>query len=72
MGRTEVDGGILRTSIGGDWDLVDLQGKPFGSKTLKGHYYMVFFGSSLCPDTCPLTLMKMMKFYRQIERQSEG
>ena len=52
--------------------MVDLKGKPFGSEALKGNYYLLFFGSSLCPDTCPLTLMKMMKVYREIERSAAG
>ena len=31
MGGAEIDGGIKMTSIGGEWDLLDLNGKPFGS-----------------------------------------
>ena len=72
MGRREIDGGITMTSIGGEWELIDLKGNAFGSKTLKGHYYLLFFGSSMCPDTCPYTLMKTMNAHRQIDRQSEG
>jgi hypothetical protein len=72
MGHSEIDGGIKNTSIGGEWSLVDLDNREFSSNNLRGHYYLLFFGSSLCPDTCPFTLMKMMKVHRQIERQSEG
>jgi len=72
MGHTDIDGGITKTSIGGEWSLIDLDNRDFGSKTLRGHYYLLFFGSSLCPDTCPFTLMKILKAQRQIERQSEG
>jgi protein SCO1/2 len=64
MGATEIDGGIKMTSVGGEWNLLDLNGKTFGSKTLDGHYYLLFFGSTLCPDTCPFTLMKIMKAHR--------
>lgn len=31
MGATEIDGGINMTSIGGEWNLLDLNGKHFGS-----------------------------------------
>lgn len=68
MGKTEIDGGINKTSLGGDWQLVDLEGRPFGSEQLKGNYYLLFFGSTLCPDVCPFTLMKIMKVHRQLER----
>lgn len=50
--------------IGGEWQLKDLQGKKFGSYDLESHYYLLYFGSSLCPDVCPLTLMKMQKAQR--------
>ena len=29
MGGVEIDGGIKMTSIGGEWDLLDLNGKPY-------------------------------------------
>jgi len=63
LGHREVDG-IAKTSLGGDWELIDLDGRPFGSRDLKGHYYLLFFGSSLCPDVCPLTMMTIMKAHR--------
>ena len=53
--------GIINASLGGDWTLRDLNGKRFGSEDLAGHYYLLYFGGTLCPDVCPLTLMKMMK-----------
>jgi protein SCO1 len=49
----------LKKQIGGRWSLKDLEGKEFSSDTLWGHYYLIYFGGSLCPDVCPLTLMKM-------------
>ena len=45
--------------IGGQWQLYDLNGRKLSSESLSGHYYLLFFGSSLCPDVCPITLMKM-------------
>ena len=58
--------------IGGEWELKDLQGKTFGSEDLENYYYLLYFGSSLCPDVCPLTLMKMQKAQRILSRSNEG
>ena len=51
----------IKTKIGGKWQLKDLDGNPFGSDSLNGHYYLLFFGSTLSPDVCPLTLGKIQK-----------
>ena len=64
--------GIGDSSIGGSWNLRDLNGKPFGSKDLAGHYYLLYFGGTLCPDVCPLTLMKIMHAMKLLRRSSEG
>jgi protein SCO1/2 len=58
--------------IGGSWQLRDINGRKFGSSSLEGHYYLLFFGTTLCPDVCPLTLMKMVKAQRSLNRSSEG
>ena len=68
----QVDGGITSTSLGGAWTLRNLDGRRFGSEDLAGHYYVLFFGGTLCPDICPLTLMKIMKALRLLQRSSEG
>ncbi len=53
-------------AIGGHWLLKDLEGKDFGSHSLYGSYYLLYFGFSLCPDICPLSLMKLTKVVRRI------
>ena len=67
-----IDGGIVHTSIGGDWSLKTLDGKPFGSQDLEGKYYLIYFGSTLCPDVCPFTLRTLMKAINRIKNTSEG
>lgn len=52
--------------MGGDWVLKDLKGRNFGSKNLEGNYYLLYFGFSLCPDVCPISLMKMSKAIRKL------
>ena len=59
-------------TIGDDWMLKDLRGNKFGSDTLRGYYYLLYFGSSQCPDVCPLTLHKMSRALRMLELSSEG
>ena len=35
---------------------VDEQGQPFGPERLRGHWSILFFGFTHCPDVCPTTL----------------
>jgi len=39
-----------------DFSLIDEQGRPFRSADLRGHWSMLFFGYTNCPDLCPTTL----------------
>jgi protein SCO1 len=34
----------------------DHQGQPFGPERLRGHWSILFFGFTHCPDVCPTTL----------------
>jgi protein SCO1/2 len=34
----------------------DHEGKPFGPARLQGHWSLMFFGFTSCPDVCPATL----------------
>ena len=67
-----IDGGIVHTTLGGDWELKTLNGQRFGSANLSGHYYLMYFGSTLCPDICPLTLHTLMKALSILKNTSEG
>jgi cytochrome oxidase Cu insertion factor (SCO1/SenC/PrrC family) len=59
-------------AVGGTWLLKDLQGRDFGSQNLYGTYYLLYFGFTLCPDICPLSVMKMTKAIRKIQQSKEG
>jgi protein SCO1/2 len=39
-----------------DFSLIDQRGQHFGPRDLKGHWSLVFFGYTNCPDFCPTTL----------------
>jgi protein SCO1/2 len=39
-----------------DFSLIDSQGRSFGPANLRGHWSLMFFGYTNCPDFCPTTL----------------
>ncbi len=45
--------------IGGAFELVDQNGRPFTEKDLKGKYSLIYFGYTYCPDVCPTELQTM-------------
>ena len=45
--------------IGGAFELVDQNGKPFTQDDLKGKYSLIYFGYTFCPDVCPTELQAM-------------
>jgi cytochrome oxidase Cu insertion factor (SCO1/SenC/PrrC family) len=57
-----------KAQIGGDWELFSTKGIPFGSRDLKGSYYLIYFGFTNCPDICPNSLMKLTKAVKIIEK----
>lgn len=39
-----------------DFSLVDQRGEQFDRSRLKGHWSLIFFGYTYCPDVCPTTM----------------
>jgi protein SCO1/2 len=49
-----------------DFSLIDQQGRPFGSANLRGHWSMLFFGYTNCPDFCPATLTTLAAMEKRL------
>jgi protein SCO1 len=58
-GPKGVAGSVLASAIGGPFQLVDQNGKPFSEANLNGKWHLVFFGYTHCPDVCPTTLNEL-------------
>jgi protein SCO1 len=54
-----------------DFSLIDQQGRKFGSANLRGHWTIMFFGYTNCPDFCPATLSTLAALQKQL-RQEKG
>jgi protein SCO1/2 len=54
------------SNFGGPFTLVGGDGQPFSSASLVGKPYVVYFGYTRCPDTCPTTLNRLVHLRRQV------
>lgn len=52
--------------IGGDFELVDQDGKPYSLSNLSGKVGLLYFGYLHCPEVCPFTLYNLGKAYEKI------
>ena len=48
-----------RPTIGGDFNLVDHNGRAVTLETFKGKPTLIYFGFTYCPDVCPTSLLLM-------------
>lgn len=46
-------------AVGGPYALTDQTGKPRSDRDFRGHWVLLYFGYTFCPDVCPTTLAKM-------------
>jgi cytochrome oxidase Cu insertion factor (SCO1/SenC/PrrC family) len=63
-------GGLLSQAapaIGGSFALTDQFGKPRTDADFRGHYMLVFFGFTNCPDICPVELQTISDALDQLD-----
>jgi protein SCO1/2 len=49
-----------------DFSLIDQHGRIFGSAELRGHWSLLFFGYTNCPDFCPTTLTTLAALQKRL------
>ncbi|MFM1885938.1 MAG: hypothetical protein RL026_1095 [Pseudomonadota bacterium] len=59
------------TRIGGAFELMDRDGRPFTDKNLLGRPFALYFGYTRCPDVCPTTLMRLAALRRSLGADGE-
>lgn len=57
--------------IGGDFTLVDGQGKPVHATDFRGRYMLVYFGFTHCPDICPTGLLTMQNALEKLGSKAD-
>jgi protein SCO1/2 len=49
-----------------NFSLIDQRGRMFGNANLRGHWSMLFFGYTNCPDFCPTTLTTLAAMQKRL------
>jgi protein SCO1 len=49
-----------------DFSLIDSHGRAFGPANLRGHWSLLFFGYTNCPDFCPTTLTTLAAMQKRL------
>jgi protein SCO1/2 len=52
-----------------DFSLIDQQGRSFGAADLRGHWSIMFFGYTNCPDFCPTTLTTLAALAKRLRAE---
>lgn len=65
----EANRGYGKPLIGGPFNLIDSDQKPFTEQNLKGQFSIVYFGFTHCPDICPDELDKLGVWLDQLKKE---
>jgi protein SCO1 len=55
-----------------EFSLIDHRGRPFGPQNLRGHWSLLFFGYTNCPDFCPATLTTLAAMEKRLRAGGAG
>ena len=59
-------------TIGGPFKLVNGEGRPVTDRDFRGHYLLVYFGYTFCPDVCPTTLNQVAEALDKLGPKGEA
>jgi len=59
----------VKTPLGGEWELIDDEGRKRNSREFNGQWMLIYFGFSHCPDICPEEMEKMKKIVQKIDKE---
>ena len=54
-----------------DFALIDHNSQPFTKEKLKGHWTLMFFGYTSCPDVCPTTMASIRAFNQLLKEADD-
>lgn len=65
-------GDTAAASIGGPFQLVDSTGKTVTDQDYRGHWMLIYFGYTFCPDVCPTELQTISAALDQLGKAGSG
>ena len=63
---------LTRPRILDDFALLSDSGATFHTADLAGHWTLIFFGFTRCPDVCPTTLSTLSSFYQMLDEDTRA
>ena len=54
-------------TVGGAFSLTDQTGRHVTDKHFTGHYRLIYFGFTSCPDVCPVHMQKMTEALKMLD-----
>jgi cytochrome oxidase Cu insertion factor (SCO1/SenC/PrrC family) len=57
--------------LGGDFELTDQSGQPWSLRDIRGKAALIYFGFTMCPDACPVTMSKIAAAHRLLSLEPD-
>jgi protein SCO1/2 len=54
------------------FNLIDKNNQPFTNANLQGHWSLLFFGFTNCPELCPTTLATLDQTYKELQEAKQS
>ncbi|MCS6987372.1 MAG: SCO family protein [Sphingomonadaceae bacterium] len=67
--RDGPQGNLEGAAVGGDFALVDEDGRPVSHRSFAGRWRLMYFGYTFCPDVCPVDLGHLARGLAQFETE---